>query len=251
MKALQLGVQYCKSVFLTLVHADKAKKYLAILNAGTLCIISTGLLQAQTNPTTLQISPSGANVNLQWNTGGTLQYAPSVGGPWTTVSSGVSVLSSGTFLASGPARYFRVVVNGVAGSPVSLLPNSLTAPLQVESATLQMLPSPVDAGNTRLVLKLVPGSLSSSNIVTLLVNGVITYLRDDGQFPDLVANDGNFSTVINVNPSDLDAWNAELTNLPSGAQFAYVFNGSSNCGHECFTNIFHVKFSIAGNNTIY
>ncbi len=230
MKILQAGVQGCKRVVQALVRSDKAKNFLAILGVGGLCIASTAQLQAQTNPTTLQISATGANVSLGWNSGGTLQYASSLGGPWTTVSSGVSVSSSGTFPASSPARYFRVVLNGVAGPPVSLLPNSLSAPLQVETASLQLLPTPVAAGNTLLVLTLAPGSLSSSNVVTLLVNDEITLLRDDGQFPDQIANDGNFSTVINVNPSDLDAWNAELTSLPPGAQFTYVFNGRAIVG---------------------
>ena len=117
----------------------------------------------------------------------------------------------------------------MAGQPVPLLPTALSSPLQVESASIQLLPSPVAAGNTRLVLTIAPGpnSPSSSNVITLLVNNTLTLLRDDGQFPDVTANDGNFSAVINVNPSDIDGWNAELANLPADAQVSYVYSGRS------------------------
>jgi hypothetical protein len=197
---------------------------LVYLGAAVLCIGSATRTEAQTNPTTLQISGSGPNVNLNWNSAATLQYAPSVGGPWTTYSGGVSVLSTSSLAASGAAQFFRTVLNGVAGPPVSLLPSTLPAPLQVESASLQLLSSPVPAGNTRLVLTLAPGSVSSSNIITLLLNNGLTELRDDGQFPDQVAGDGNFSAVINLNPSDIDSWNAELANLPPDSQISYLFS---------------------------
>ena len=202
---------------------------LALLGAAVLYAGSIARLQAQTNPTTLQISGSGSAVNLQWNSGGALQYATSLAGPWTTYPGNVSVLSSSTLLASG-AQFFRVVNNGVASAPVSLLPTGLAEPLQVESASLQLLPSSVAAGNTRLVLTLAPGTYSSSNLVTLLVNNEVTTLRDDGQFPDQIAGDGNFSAVVNISTNDLNAWNAELNSLPPAAQFSYIFSGRAIVG---------------------
>ncbi len=197
----------------------------AILCVAALWLGSAGPVAAQTNGPVIQIAPAGVNINLDWNSGGALQYANSLGGPWVTVSNGISVASSTSLLASGSTGFFRVVNNGVASAPVALLPNSLSAPIQVESASLQLLPSPVAAGNTRLVITVPPGSLSSSNAITLLGQNGLTQLRDDGQFPDQVANDGNFSTVVNINPSDLDAWNAELTNLPANGRITYTFSG--------------------------
>ena len=213
----------------------KIKPALAVLALARLGVAAIGVgigarLQAQ--PATLQISPSptGTNVNLQWNTGGTLQFAPSILGPWTTVTNGVSVLSSNTMPANGPARFFRVVDNGVAGSPIPLLPNSLSAPLVVQSATLQLFPAAVPAGNTRLVMNIAPGQIASSNVITLLINNQITQLRDDGVFPDQVAGDGNFSAVVNVNMSDLDSLNSEIANLPPNEQITEIFSGRSILG---------------------
>jgi hypothetical protein len=193
------------------------------------CLLAAVTSVAQTNPATLQISGTGANVNIQWNNAGTLQSAPSVGGPWSTYSGGVAVSSSAVTPVSGSNLFFRVVNNGVAGQPVPLLPTTLTSPLQVESASIQLLPAPVAGGNTLLVLTVAPGpgSPSSSNVITLLIDNALTLLRDDGQFPDVTANDGNFSAVINVNPSDIDSWNAEFSNLPANGQVSYVFSGRS------------------------
>lgn len=190
------------------------------------CLLAVAPVMAQTNPATLQISGIGANVNIQWNNAGTLQSAPSPGGPWTTYSNSVAVSSSTTSRIVGSAQFFRVVNNGVASQPVSLLPTTLTSPLQVETASVQLLPTPVPAGNTRLVLTVAPGpnSPSSSNVITLLVNNSLTLLRDDGQFPDVTANDGNFSAVINISPSDIDSWNAEFANLPTNARTSYVYS---------------------------
>ena len=196
------------------------------------CMLAVAPVTAQTNPAALQISGTGTNVNIQWNNAGILQSAPSLGGPWTTYSNSVAVASSTIAPVTGSSLFFRVVNNGVAGQPVSLLPTTLTSPLQVESASVQLLPAPVAAGNTRLVLTVAPGpnSPSSSNVITLLVNNTLTLLRDDGQFPDLTANDGNFSAVININPSDIDSWNAEFANLPATAQMSYVYDERSIVG---------------------
>src|ERR1700722_4113987 len=139
------------------------------------CLLGAGNLTrvcAQTNtnntPATLQISAIGTgNANLNWNNGGALQYAASLGGPWTTVSNGVSVLSSSVVPTSGSTLFFRVVNNGIASQPVSLVPNTLSAPLQFESASVQLLSSPVAQGNARLVVTVQPGSVSSSNVITL------------------------------------------------------------------------------------
>ncbi len=187
-------------------------------------------LQAQPSNATLQITAVGTNANLNWNNGGTLQYSTSLGGPWTTYSGGVSVLSSSSLPISGSAKFFRVVNNGVAGPPVALLPNSLSSPLQVETTSLQWLGGNASSGNTRVILKMVPGSISSSNIINLLVNNSITQLRDDGQFPDQVANDGNFSAAITLDTNQFAAWNAEFTNLPPAARFAYIFSGRAIVG---------------------
>src|SRR5215469_12406518 len=110
------------------------------------CLSAVAPVTAQTNPATLQISGTGTNVNIQWNNAGILQSAPSLGGPWTTYSNSVAVASSTTAPVSGSTQFFRVVNNGVAGQPVSLLPTTLTSPLQVESASVQLLPAPVAAG---------------------------------------------------------------------------------------------------------
>ena len=199
------------------------------LAAAVLGVVSAAPLRAQ--PATLQITPTNAaDVSVQWNTGGTLQVAPSIGGPWTTVSNGVSVLSSSTVLAGGPARFFRVVDNGVAGGPVPLLASSFSAPLQFQSGSIQLLPSPVLAGNSRLVVSFVPGQVSSSNTIALLLNNGLTLLRDDGVFPDQVANDGNFSALVNVSVAELAALTAAVTNLPPNERITQIFSGRAIIG---------------------
>ena len=53
-----------------------------------------------TNPTTIAV---------QWDTGGTLQFAPSILGPWSSVTAGVNISSAATSPVTSPARFFRVV----------------------------------------------------------------------------------------------------------------------------------------------
>jgi hypothetical protein len=188
-------------------------------------------LHAQTNPPSLTIGAAGTNVTVGWNSSGTLQYAPSADGPWATFTGGVSVLSTSSVAATGLAKFFRVVNNGVATTPVALFPTPQPSPLQIQTASLQLLGSPVSAGNTRLVLSLAPGTYSSSNnVITLLMDNGITTLRDDGQFPDQTANDGNFSAVVNITTAEINAWNVALSNLPPAARFSYVFSGRSIVG---------------------
>src|SRR5258708_7125630 len=86
----------------------------ALIGAIACLFTVTTRLPAQTNNgTTVQISGAGTSVNLNWNSGGTLQSAPSLGGPWTSITTGVSVLSSLTSPVSGKSKFFRVVNNGI------------------------------------------------------------------------------------------------------------------------------------------
>jgi hypothetical protein len=199
---------------------------LAILAALALC--GSVAMRVQAQPATLKIATTnGQSINLDWNTGGALQFAPTLFGPWTTVSSGVSVLSSDTMVAGGPAKFFRVVDNGIAGSPVPLLGTTLTAPIEAAGASIQLLSAPVAEGNARLVVNIPAGvsAPSSSNIITMLVNSNVTFLRDDGVFPDEVANDRNFSAVVNIGTNDLSALNNTIANVPGTNRQSLVFVG--------------------------
>ena len=202
-----------------------------ILGAALLWSESAGWLQAQTNPSpaTLVISGTGTNVNVNWNTGGTYWRRhcsrPVVHG----FSRGHGFEQHhrrsqrvGAFLPRGERRHGWHAGRRAAKQLVIAAQNS--------GATIQLLSSPVATGNTRLVLTVAPGSISSTNIITILFNGELTVLRDDGQFPDQTAHDGKFSAVINVDTAMFDALNAEIAQLPANAQISYVYSGRAIVG---------------------
>ena len=188
-----------------------------VILGALLCLGSAARLEAQ--QATLQISSSGiTNVDVQWNTAGTLQMANSLNGPWTTVTNAISITSSTITPPTGPARFFRVVgSNGVAGEAVALLPSTLTAPLQVAQATMQLLSNPTNGGNTLVTLTPVPGSMTSTNPITLLINNTLTQLSP-------IAGGSNWSAVVQINTSQLTALNAEIANLPASAQITTEFS---------------------------
>jgi hypothetical protein len=197
----------------------------AVVSAAFLCAI----LSADAQPAQLQITGgASSNINVQWNTGGSLQSAPSTTGPWTTTTNGVNVSSVFATTATGQAQFYRVVANGVAGQPVSVLPTSVSQAPLLETATIQLLSAPVLQGNTRLGVIFQSGQISSSNTLTLLVGNQLTTLRDDGVFPDLVAGDGIFSAAINVNTNDLNGINLAINALLPSQRITEIFDDNRN-----------------------
>ncbi len=222
-----------KNLAESIIPAGVKHPFCRLVRGGTLMtltlLFSASVRVADAQPAKLQVSAgAGTNLSIQWNTGGALQSAASATGPWTTTSSGVTVSSAFSTPAAGPAQFYRVVDNGVAGQPVPVLPTSLANAPEVETAWIQLLSSPTPQGNTRLAVVFVPGQVSSSSSVTLLVGNQLVTLRDDGVYPDQTAGDGIFSAAINLNASDLNAINIAISALAPTNQFTEIFDQNRN-----------------------
>lgn len=188
-------------------------------------LVATGRSNAQNGSILLQPPRiNGTNVIINWNGGGSIQLAPEAGGPWTTVTSGIITTSSFTAPIVAPARFARVVINGVAGDPVAILPDAPFDVVALSNATVQLLPNPVADGNAVIRARLEPGQNISNNI-TLLVDDRVLTLRDDGVFPDTAARDQRFAGIVQVEVEELEALNAGINSLPAARRIAKVFNG--------------------------
>ncbi|HEY6565425.1 MAG TPA: hypothetical protein VIY86_13065, partial [Pirellulaceae bacterium] len=171
----------------------------------------------------------GTNVTLGWSSTipvGALQVAPTVDGPWTTISDASTFVSKSVVTPLGsPARFFRVKNNGVPGPTCPILPEGLQQSPQMTFASIQRLAQPIEEGNTRLDIRFAPGTIpnSFSNIVPLLLENRVALLRDDGQGLDKERSDGVFSVGIFVDPAELDAANAHLDAQPPSRKFTQQF----------------------------
>lgn len=168
---------------------------------------------------------SGSNVTVNWNTGGAIQVAPTVTGPWTTLSNGVTTTSTAATTLAQPARFFRVVENGRPGDPLSILPEGLGVMPPIQSATIQKLPQSTIDGNSRLAVRFVQGAVPSalSNNIPIFLDNRLAFINDRGQFPDAEANDGIFSMTIDVSTEEIQAANTRLAQLPASRQFTRQF----------------------------
>ena len=189
-----------------------------------------------TNPTTIAV---------QWDTGGTLQFAPSILGPWSSVTAGVNISSAATSPVNSPARFFRVVDHGVAGSPVPIFPTQLPKPLRIQGASVQQLRAPQAAGNSVMEVRFEQGQRSVSNSLDLLIGDRITTLRDDGLFPDREARDQTFSAVIDVSLDELKTMNAGINSLIPSRRFSKIFEGRDVVGTNSL-RLFPIEEFLAG-----
>jgi len=210
---------------------------------------SVGALAADSGATLGIPEIDGPDVTVRWNSAGSLQVAPAVTGPWTTLSNQNTVTASSlTTGLEGPARFFRVVDNGVPGRPVPLLPESLSEPPAIDNAEVQLLSQPMAEGNSRLMIRFSPRSVPGnfSNSVPLLLDDRLTLLRDDGGGADQRSNDGIFTGVIPVNIPELDLANDHLNSLPPSRRFTQQFVNRRRVGQNMPLAGFPVESFLSG-----
>jgi hypothetical protein len=180
----------------------------ALLCGAILMIFAAGAgAQTMFNPPLGWNYNSNGTLNLSWSGPGTLQAAPTLAGPWTAVQNNVTYAGSATQTVTGGMGFFRVL-NGNRTSNV--LPAPTIPPLPpIASATIQRLAAPTTNGDTILevVFQQPVGAapLSLSNFFT--IDDQVYMLRDDGVYPDAVANDGTYTAIIPLDTNDLVAWN--------------------------------------------
>ena len=164
-------------------------------------------------------------ISLRWTGPGSLESAPGLGGPWTTVTGGTSYLGTATEPVGGSMGFFRLNTGSRTGI---ILPAPTIPPLPpIASATIQRLQTPTPVGDTLLqvVFQAQPaGAVSSSNFFEL--NDQIYLLRDDGVYPDTTAGDGIYSVIIPLDTNDLVAWNNHVDYVAANGNLQQpVFTG--------------------------
>ena len=168
---------------------------------------------------------NGTNVIINWNSGGALQTAPTVSGPWATATGGVNVNSSLLAPIAGGARFFRVVENGVPGAPIPLFPASPDDPLPVQQATLRRLPQSTAEGDAVLEIRFENSTGANLKKFPLLLDDRLITVRDDGVFPDRREGDGLYGTVIPVDMAELEEMNARIAELKPEERLQPRFEG--------------------------
>jgi hypothetical protein len=183
-------------------------------------------------------------LNFNWTGAGLLESAPTVSGPWTTVPNNIFYTGAATQMVSGSAGFFRLH-NGSRVSTV--LPAPTIPPLPpIASATIQLLAAPTASGNTLLqvVFQQQPGNvaLSLSNFFT--IDDQVYLLRDDGVYPDTVANDGNYAAIIPLDTNDLVTWNNHVEDVQALDQSSPqpVFTGRTVTSSNVLTKFDMVSF---------
>lgn len=167
----------------------------------------------------------GTNVIINWNSGGALQTAPTVSGPWATATGGLNVNSSLLAPIAGGARFFRVVENGVPGSPIPLFPTAPDDPLSVQQATIRRLPQPTAEGDAVLEIRFENSAAGNQKKFPLLLDDRLITVRDDGVFPDRREGDGLYGTIIPVDMAELQEMNARIAELKPEERVQPRFEG--------------------------
>ena len=126
--------------------------------------------------------------------------------------------------------FFRLHNGNRTGTPTAV-PSIPPLP-PIASATIQKLATPTSTGNTLLEVTFQQTSGSSTSSIArsnfFTIDDQIYLLRDDGVYPDAVANDGIQSAIVPLSTSDLAAWNSHVDELAAanGASLAQpVFTG--------------------------
>ena len=114
--------------------------------------LSATLALAITHPLTRAHAQDGAqiqkpvidsrSVQIQWNTGGDLEIAPSPNGPWTRVNANTSKSSRSELpLELQGHRFFRIVDNGIPGAPQPIVEGEPRRPHRTQAAFLPRAPA--------------------------------------------------------------------------------------------------------------
>ena len=166
----------------------------------------------------------GSEVKFDWNSGGELQTAPSPEGPWTTVAAPQAKSSSSTVPFTPGTLFFRVLDKGIPGEVKPIVDGDARRPFRIQSATIRKGASA--NGNAFMEAILEPGQ-NPPAAFTLLQDGELVTLRDDGQGGDAKAGDGVFTGAIFVDRNEFAAANDFVDALPPEFQVLGHFNGRS------------------------
>ncbi|HTH49510.1 MAG TPA: choice-of-anchor X domain-containing protein [Candidatus Limnocylindria bacterium] len=164
----------------------------------------------------------GNEVKFDWNSGGELQTAPGPDGPWTTVAAPQAKSSTSTVPFTPGTLFFRVVDKGIPGEVKPIVEGDARRPLRVQSATIRKGASA--NGNAFIEAILEPGQ-NPPVAFTLLQDGELVTLRDDGQGGDTKAGDGIFTGAIFVDRNEFAAGNEFIDALPPEFQVIGSFDG--------------------------
>ncbi|HXG48768.1 MAG TPA: hypothetical protein VNO52_14175, partial [Methylomirabilota bacterium] len=186
--------------------------------------------RAQTGATLAPPVVDGKAVQIQWNSSGTLEVAPTATGPWTTVTGSVDRVSRHLHPIEPGARFFRVRENGVAGEAQPIFPGTAAEPLTVERAMIRRLPGPSPDGNALLEVQYERGQVGNQRELFFLADDRLIHLNDAGQNGDRRAGDGIFSGPIFVDPGDLQEMNDYTSRLPEKLRIQPVFRGRTVVG---------------------
>lgn len=172
-----------------------------------------------------------ASVNLKWNTGGILEIAPTPTGPWVRMDSGVETTSHAQLgLELQGHRFFRVVDNGIPGTPQPLVEGDPHRTYPIRAAFVRKAP-PTDGGNAALEVQFeAPAGVPSQ--LPLLVNGRVIVLNNLGQGADTKPGDSLHSAFITLGLDEINAANKFWASLPEEARTRPIFRGRELIGTE-------------------
>lgn len=186
----------------------------------------TGLTQAaEPGPSgTLITQPEflGGQLKLNWNSGGTLEAAPSPSGPWTSVDAPTLRQSASTIPVVPGHKFFRVVDNGVPTAAMPLVNTDPARPFKITRAFLRK--AATDNGNAVLEAELEAGQ-NPPAVFPLLQDDRVLVFRDDGQSGDAAAGDGTFTAPLFIDENDFIAANEFIKALPPAFQVVGNFSG--------------------------
>lgn len=199
----------------------------AILVGAALQFLPGVQAWAQSQDATRLFPPriEGKSVNLDWNSGGQLQSAPSPTGPWHNVDSPAKTKSSISTPLAGGTRFFRVVENGVPGEVIPLLADAPFAPFPVSDASVQL--SRQTPGDANAVIRVKFQEKVRPTSVPLLVDDQLLLLNDTGEFPDEKRGDQVFTGRMRVEVAELEELNKSIESLPARSRITHEFDGRS------------------------
>ena len=197
---------------------------IALLAAAVMQLVTGPIGYGQTQGTQLQTPKiEGKTVQLDWNSGGQLQTAPSPTGPWKNAESSSRTASSLTTPLAGGGRYFRVVENGIAGPVIPLLPDAPFSPYPIEESSVQLLRQSSEPGAGVIRVKF--GTKIPTTTVPLLIDDQLLLLSDDGKFPDDKRGDRIFSGQLQIELNEIEQLNKEIEQLPPKNRVSLLFDG--------------------------
>lgn len=187
-------------------------------------VFTPEVCRAQSQGVTLQPPKiDGRTVQLDWNSGGQLQTAPSPAGPWKNLDGAARTQSSLNTSLAGGSRFFRVVDNGIPGPVIPLLPDAPFAPYPVADASVQLLRQGTLDGNALIRVKFAEKVRPTS--VPLLVEDQLLLLSDTGEAPDERRGDQVFTGRIQIDLAEIEELNKGIEQLPTKSRISRQFDG--------------------------